>query len=104
MYHGKRVSAQGTFDPMQMMDIGLKKDLFDKKLSLTLRVSDVFNTAKFRANLFGDNFSETFERVRDSRALFLNISYKFGQQEKKQEKRKKGNNENEQENDDGFGF
>jgi outer membrane receptor for ferrienterochelin and colicin len=103
MYHGKRYSAQGTFDPMQMLDAGVKKDLFDKKLNITLRVSDILNTGKFSANVFGENFSQVFERARDSRALFLNITYKFGQQDKKTERRKK--NENDDNNgDDGFDF
>ncbi len=103
MYHGKRISAQGTFEPMQMLDAGLKKDLFDKKLSVTLRVSDILNTGKFSANIFGENFSQVFERTRDSRNVFLNITYKFGQQEKKQD-RKKRNENNDNNEDDGFDF
>jgi outer membrane receptor protein involved in Fe transport len=103
MYHGKRISAQGTFEPMQMLDAGLKKDLFDKKLSITLRVSDILNSGKFTANIFGENFSQVFERSRDSRNVFLNITYKFGQQEKKQERRKRNDN-NDNNDDDGFDF
>ncbi|HEY3249688.1 MAG TPA: TonB-dependent receptor [Ignavibacteria bacterium] len=102
-YTGKRVTANGTMDPFQSFDAAVKKDLFDKKLSLTLRASDIFKTAKFVVNFDDIDFREYSERVRDSRGLFFNITYTFGQQDKKQrDKRKKDNNE--EENDDDFGF
>jgi len=103
-YHGKRISAQGSFEPFQMMDVSVKKDLFDKKLSVSLRVSDVFNTGKFRANITGDNFTQIFERSRDSRTLFLNLTYKFGQEDKKQNRKKRENNNNDDDSDDGMDF
>ena len=103
-YSGKRVSAQGTFEPFQFFDAAVKKDFFDKRVSLSLRVSDILNTAKFRANIFGENFTEIFERRRDSRTFFLNISYKFGKQEKRQQDRKKRDNNRDNNGDDGFDF
>ncbi|MBZ0203564.1 MAG: TonB-dependent receptor [Ignavibacteria bacterium] len=103
-YSGRRVSAQGIFEPIQMFDAAVKKDFFGKKLSVTFKVSDLFDQAKFRYNFFDPSFSETSERSRDSRTFFLNLSYNFGQQDKKQDKRKRGNNENEPEDDDGYGF
>jgi outer membrane receptor protein involved in Fe transport len=102
-YHGMRISAQGSFEPFQMMDVSVKKDLFDKKLSVSFRVSDVFNTGKFRANITGDNFTQIFERSRDSRAFFLNLTYKFGQEDKKQNRKKRENN-NDSDSDDGFDY
>jgi outer membrane receptor protein involved in Fe transport len=102
-YTGKRVAAQGTIDPFQAFDISLKKDLFDKKLSLSLRASDVFNTAKFRMNFDDVYFREYAERMRDSRGLYLNITYNFGQQEKdKKRDRKKGDENNTGEEDFDF--
>jgi outer membrane receptor protein involved in Fe transport len=102
-YTGKRVTSNGTIDPFQSFDAAIKKDLFDKRLSLTLRASDIFNTAKFVVNIDDLHFHEYAERVRDSRGLYLNISYKFGQEEKKQSgKRKRENNQNEEEPDFDF--
>lgn len=101
-YSGKNINAQGTFEPFSSFDAAVKKDLFDKKLSLTLRVSDLFDSARFKANLTGTNFIESFERRRDSRTVFFNITYKFGEQEKKQfDKKKRDNNKDD---DDGFDF
>lgn len=105
-YSGKNISAQGTFDPFTMFDAALKKDLFNKRLSITFKVSDIFNTAKFRANIYGTGFSETFERTRDSRTFFLNLSYRFGQDEKKGFDKGKGRKKNDDNNngDDGMDF
>lgn len=104
-HRGKNVTAQGSFDPFSMFDAALKKDFFDKRLSLTFRVSDVFETAKFKANITGTGFSETFERTHDQRNFFLNLSYRFGQPEKKgMDKGKKRNNDNNNDADDGMDF
>lgn len=105
-YSGKHYNAQGTFEPFSMLDAAFKKDFFNKRLSLTLRVSDILDAAKFKANISGEGYYETFERKRDARTVFLNISYRFGQQEKnKFEKGKKRNNDDNNNNgDDGMDY
>jgi outer membrane receptor protein involved in Fe transport len=97
-YTGKRLTPQGTISPFQSFDAAVKKDLLDKKLSISLRASDIFNTGKFTTSFDDVDFSEYSERVRDTRGLFLNVSYKFGEQQKKQpreRKRKDDGNDNE---------
>jgi len=102
-YRGKRVTSNGTINPFQSFDAAIKKDLFDKKLSLTLRASDIFKTAKFVVNIDDVYYREYAERVRDFRGLYLNITYKFGQEEKKQRDKRKGeNNQNEEDTDFDF--
>ena len=104
-YSGKNYNAQGSFEPFQMMDAAVKKDFFDKRLSLTFRVSDLFEQAKFKANISGTGYSETFERKRDARTFYLNLSYKFGQQDKKGfDRNKKRNNNDNNNGDDGMEY
>jgi outer membrane receptor protein involved in Fe transport len=104
-YRGKRVTAQGTMQPFQSFDAAVKKDFFDKKLSVSLRVNDIFNNAKFRIEFDDPTFSEIMERRRDTRTVTLNITYNFGQQEKnKQEKRKKKNDNNNDDSDEDFDY
>jgi outer membrane receptor protein involved in Fe transport len=101
-YTGKRFIAQGYMEPFQSLDAALKKDFFDKKLTIALRVSDIFKTQKFRVHFDDASFAEIRERSRDSRVLFLNVSYNFGEQQKKPERRKRdGRDEN---GEDDFGF
>jgi outer membrane receptor protein involved in Fe transport len=103
-YMGKRVTAQGTMDPFQSFDAGIKKDLFDKSLSISLRVSDIFNNSNFRVQFTDPDFYEEFERRRDSRTLMLNITYNFGQKDNKQNKGKKNNGDEKDNGDNGFGY
>ncbi|MDD5360535.1 MAG: TonB-dependent receptor family protein [Ignavibacteria bacterium] len=87
-YSGKMVTAQGSMEPMQMMDIAIKKEFFDKRASLNLRISDVLNTMKFSVVSGGSNFYNSFSRRRDSRALFLTFTLRFGKDPLNQKKMK----------------
>lgn len=94
-YSGKNISAQGQIDPFSTADISLKKDFMDKRLSLNLRVGDVFNTQKFRGTISDITFYDEFERRRDSRSVFLTLTYKFGSESKQDRKKKREPNNNE---------
>jgi outer membrane receptor protein involved in Fe transport len=61
-YSGKILTAQGSLEPFQSMDIAMKKDFMQKKVSLSLRVSDIFNTMKFAYNSSGTGFITNFVR------------------------------------------
>lgn len=103
-YSGDILAAQATVEPFSSFDAALRKDLFDGKLTATLRVSDIFNTLKFRVNINNDvNFRELLERKRDTRTVNFSLSYKFGETDKNQQRRRRDNNRENQGND-GFGF
>lgn len=101
LYTGKRVTSQGTFDPLHSLDAAVKKDFFDDKLSLTLRISDILNSSRFRYNIEDPEFTESGYRSRGARTIFLNMSYKFGTDEKDKKKfRKSGDDKNNNIEDD----
>ena len=50
-YNSPGVSSQGTWEGYFTADVSAKQDLFEKLLSLTLQVRDVFGTAKRRIYL-----------------------------------------------------
>ncbi|TRZ64070.1 TonB-dependent receptor, partial [bacterium] len=77
-YTGRMITAQGSMDPMQAMDIAIKKDFFNKKASLTLRIADALNTQKFAMQANTNNIDIMSVRRRDSRNVFLTLSYRFG--------------------------
>lgn len=73
------VSAQGTIKGMSSVDAGLKKDfLKNKTASLTLSLSDVFNTRQYELNQVAPAFTQDYIRKRESRILRLTFSYRFG--------------------------
>lgn len=88
-YRGRMVMATGTMEPMQALDLAIKKDFFDKRLSLTLRVSDALNTQKFSMQSSESDIYIESVRRRDSRNIFLTLSYKFGTEQKSQEKKRR---------------
>lgn len=97
-YFGKTVTAQGEQEPMQSFDIGFKKDFLNKRLSVSFRIQDLFNTQKFSNITNGDGFYSSNMRRRDSRVAFLSITFRFGTDDNKMDKRKKredNNNNNE---------
>ena len=50
-YMSKRPTALGSIEPLQSMDVSLKKDFLDGKASFRIRGSDIFNTQKFNMNI-----------------------------------------------------
>jgi outer membrane receptor protein involved in Fe transport len=102
-YSGKRIVAQGYIEPFQSLDASVKKDFFNKKLSITLRVSDILNNNSFKGYFNDISYNEVFERKRDKRTFFLNITYNFGERDKKQQDRKR-QRDRENNNDGDMGF
>jgi len=98
-YQGAMVMPQGTLDPVYSFDAAVKKDLFDKRLTINFRISDIFKTQKFNANILGTGFTQSFTRERDSRTAYITLTYKFGTKEK-QSPRDRKKNENDNNNDD----
>ena len=74
-YNSPIVSAQGKMDAIYFTDFAVKKDFMDGNLSVTLRMSDIFNTRKFSSETYGNNFSLFSQGQRDSRILFLGLTY-----------------------------
>ncbi len=69
--------AQGKRLANYTCDIGLKKDFFKNMLTLTLRVSDVFNTRKSEVQTHAVDYYSDVKRWSDSRVLFIGASFKF---------------------------
>ena len=77
MYNGESVTAQGTTAGYYMVNFAAKQDFFDKKLSATFQVRDIFSTAKHDFTSSGPDFYNHSEYVRESPTISLSISYRF---------------------------
>lgn len=75
VYRGPSVSAQGEYKGMMFANASLKQELFDKKLSATLQVRDIFGTMKRSGTSYGDGFKTDFEFRREPRVFQLTLSY-----------------------------
>lgn len=101
-YSGKMVTTQAIVQPFTSMDLSLKKDFLDSKLSVSFRVQDVFNSLRFKVLLDDPNYTENFFRKRDTRTAFLTVTYKFGKEDKNQKRRRTDTNA--PSNDGSMGF
>ena len=83
-YRGARQNAQSDTKGIFSMNIAASKDLFKEKVSLSLNVSDVFNSRKSQRTTIIPGFSEQYSefqwRVRQVR---LSLVYRFNQQKKR---------------------
>lgn len=88
-YNSPIVTSQGKIKETFSTDVALKKDFMDGQLSLTFRVSDIFNTRKFDSQTFGENFITNSYRKMESRVAYLGISYRLssGKANKERERR-----------------
>lgn len=81
-YNAPIATPQGTLKRFGSMDIGIKKDFLKKKnASVTLSLSDIFNTDRMESyNMIPHVYTQNSMRRRASRFLRLNFSYTFGKQ------------------------
>jgi len=87
-FMGTSVTAQTKMKEQYYVDAAIRKDFLQGKLSLTLRVSDIFNSRNFNSTTDGLNFSTISNRKNDTRVAYLGISYRLGGFSQKQEKPK----------------
>ncbi|HEX8391767.1 MAG TPA: TonB-dependent receptor [Longimicrobium sp.] len=68
----------GRFDAMQMANLSVRQKMYGDRANLTLRVSDPFNTQRFRIRAGDDNLIQLTERTQTTRAVHLTLQYTFG--------------------------
>ncbi|MFO7526406.1 MAG: TonB-dependent receptor [Ignavibacteriaceae bacterium] len=97
-YNAPSVYLQGSTKEQFTTDVAVKKDFMDGQLSLTFRVSDVFNTRKWESETFGPNFLTTSYRKMESRVAYLGISFRLnpGNNNRDRERRQRDDDEMEE--------
>lgn len=78
MVSPKSKTILGTHLGMNSIDVAITKKFWQKNGSLSLRVSDIFDTRRFGMDMITDNFTRNFSRKRESRIAFLTFTWKFG--------------------------
>ncbi|HLM67402.1 MAG TPA: TonB-dependent receptor, partial [Longimicrobium sp.] len=68
----------GRFDAMSFTNVALRQKLHNDRVTLSLRVSDVFDTQRFRIRVGDDNVIQLTERSSTSRAVHVGVQYNFG--------------------------
>jgi outer membrane receptor protein involved in Fe transport len=74
-YNSPTVSAQGRREGFLFTNLALKQELFDKFLTATLQVRDVFGSAKFESVSESSDFYSYRHMERDSPIVMLNLKF-----------------------------
>lgn len=69
----------GRFASSAMGNVSIRQKLMGEKASVSLRVSDPFETSRFRVEAGNDQIFQLTERRFNSRAVHLTFQYNFGQ-------------------------
>ncbi len=88
-YRSPRVSAQGKSMNTFGMNLGLKRQFLNKKLSLAFNVRDITNSNKFNTETWSDSFHQISKSTRNGRTFNLNATYSFGNNKNKGDKKGK---------------
>ena len=84
-FTAKRLTPQGYRFPTYVANFGIKHELKDKKTSLVLTVSDLFNSYKERSIIDIPGLHDETTRRRTSRIVYAGIVYNLGKVSKKKD-------------------
>ncbi len=84
-YRSPRLTPQGKTFGSFVFNAGMRQDLFKKKVSVMLTMSDLFKTLKQKTILNTPFLNQTVIGKRDAQIVYLGISYRFGKTIKKTE-------------------
>ncbi|SHG17233.1 outer membrane beta-barrel family protein [Pedobacter caeni] len=73
-------SVSGLFRSLEAygMNFSARKTFMNKKATISLKLDDIFDTNKFRANLVYNNVNTYWQNQWESRKINLSLNYKFG--------------------------
>ncbi len=76
-YYSKRVTSQGYYEPVYTLDLALRKEFFDRKLTGVVQVRDVFSTNNRETKNFGLDFIDYYYQKYDTPIVTFTFTYKF---------------------------
>ncbi|SKA10027.1 TonB-dependent receptor domain-containing protein [Sediminibacterium ginsengisoli] len=82
-YRSARLTPQGKNYPSFVLNTGIRQDLFNKKMSLIVTVSDILRSLQQKSELNTSYLKQVSVNRRDGQILYVGISYRFGKLIKK---------------------
>jgi outer membrane receptor protein involved in Fe transport len=78
-YLSSRLTPQGEFQPLFLVNLGLRQDFWKKRASLLFTVSDVFASLEFESQIDNPNLFWNTEYGRNNQIFHIGFSYRFGE-------------------------
>lgn len=88
-YTAPRIVPQGFVIPGPAVDVSFQKSFLERKLNLTLRVSDIFDTQGFFIQTEVPGVFQEREFKWETRRFFITLNYNFGRVQKAKEPRRR---------------
>ena len=82
-YRAPAKTTQGRREAYSYLDLALTRDVFKDKGTLSLKVSDVFNTRRYRSTSEGENFYIDRQYRRSVTQVILGFTYRLNQEKRK---------------------
>jgi len=101
-FNSPSVSAQGRREGFLMTDVAVKQEFFERTLSLTLQLSDIFSQAKHEFSAAGPNFYSYNRFSREAPIVMLNIRYNINNYKAKRDRSEERNNRDEMDDEEIF--
>jgi iron complex outermembrane recepter protein len=76
-YWGPRVIPQGEIKPVFSMNLGLRRNVFNNQGTVSVNLSDVFNTRRFVLETESSDSYQKRDFSRESRVLTVAFSWRF---------------------------
>ncbi len=86
-YNAPTVTVQGNRESFYIISAAYRQELFERKLSVVLRVNDIFRTGKYITDVEGTGFISHSEMLRESPVFMLSLSYKINNYKQKRGER-----------------
>jgi outer membrane receptor protein involved in Fe transport len=86
-YRAPSADIQGRMEQMFSADLGMKKDVLKKNGTISLRVSDLFNTRRFNFLSYGPTFRTESENRRQSRIIYVGFTYRLNSEDNPRNRR-----------------
>ena len=83
-YMGPSEGAQSKRDGMLMVNLAFSKDIFKENATVSLNVSDLFNTRKRKSTSYSPTTESVGEFQWRQRQIMLNFTYRFNQKKKRE--------------------
>ncbi|MCX7954300.1 MAG: TonB-dependent receptor [Bacteroidales bacterium] len=93
MFNGPSIMARARREAFYTIDIGLRKDILNKRANISVRASDIFNTMKFRVKTNDINMKATMEFKRETRVIYISFTYKINEGIKQKERKRQSEQE-----------
>lgn len=77
-YDGPRAIAQGTRDGVFIANMGIRKDLLEKKATISFNVQDIFLSRNYKSQLSTETYSQSSNWHQTNRLVNVTFQYRFG--------------------------